>query len=658
VLTVQVVLHFSLASLFTYLLVRHLVRRAGLRLVAARFAGGVAALAFTYGGYLTSFPVQQLTILETAVWLPLVLLFVDRAAHSPRPFSQSILAGVALACGLLAGHPQTALYLVYTVAAYGLFVSRAVVPAHGRDGALHYVRRVGWVVGLPMVLGAGLAAVQLVPTIGFIARSTRAGLDFEAVSWGFPLVETLHLLYPGYFGGSPQYVGLLPMALVAAAVLVRRIRREVTFWGVLGLVALLLAFGRHTFLYSVAYLLAPGFGAVRDQERVIFLFSFSVSILAGYGATVLVQPLPRLVRRALDRYVRWLGWVVAGFVALTAIWYAGYVHGLQQGVEINLFEGVLRHHVLLLFCLGGALALFGLRRSAKVRRRWLVAGALGLIWLNLFTVNWRFNLGPHSGDGPFPETGLTAYLRAQPGTFRVSSAGLLPGGSSAGIAYELEDVTGNTPLLLDAFQRFEDEVGSWQRWQLLNVEYVLSDRELGGPGLAQVYEEGQVRVYRVADPLPRAWMVHHAEVADDRQVLGSLGSEGFDPRSIAYLAPESGQGPLSSGERGGTAAEVVEAWPGRLVVEFVAPDDGLLVISQPFYPGWRAELDGEPTMILRANYFLQGVLLDAGPHRVELQFRPSIVPMVISLLVLSGCVTALGLSWRRKASSEAMLPAA
>jgi hypothetical protein len=71
-LTAQVALHFSLASLFTYLFVRHLACRAGAQTPAARFAGAVAALTFTYAGYLTSFPVQQITILETAVWLPLI----------------------------------------------------------------------------------------------------------------------------------------------------------------------------------------------------------------------------------------------------------------------------------------------------------------------------------------------------------------------------------------------------------------------------------------------------------------------------------------------------------------------------------------------------------------------------------------------------------
>ena len=95
VLTMQIILHFSLASLFTYLFARHLTRRAGARIPAARFAGAVAALTFTYSGYLTSFPVQQLTILQTAIWLPLVLLFVDRAYHHPHPRPQILMAGLA-----------------------------------------------------------------------------------------------------------------------------------------------------------------------------------------------------------------------------------------------------------------------------------------------------------------------------------------------------------------------------------------------------------------------------------------------------------------------------------------------------------------------------------------------------------------------------------
>jgi hypothetical protein len=647
-LTAQVVFHFSLASLFTYLFVRHLARRAGARIPVARFAGAVGTLSFTYAGYLTSFPVQQLTILETAVWLPLVLLFLDRACHYARPLPQIVFAGLALACAFLAGHPQTAMYVVYTALAYGLFIQTL----RGSKTLRVYMLRVCYTVFLPLLLGAGLAAAQLGPTLAFIARSTRAGLDYQSVSWGFPLIELTDLLYPGYFGGSPQYVGILPPILAVAALFVKRARREIIFWIIFAMVALLLALGGHTFLYNVTYLFAPGFAAVRDQQRIIFLFSFAVSVLAGYGALVLVQPLERAARRGFRRFVRGLVWVGIAFTALTALWVLGYLQGLQQGVEVNLFEGVLRHHMLLLLILGGSAVLFALRLTGKAKRRGLMALALALIWLNLFTVNWQFNLADPVAGGPYPQTGLVAYLKGQPGTFRISSAGLLPGGSSAGVVYELEDITGNTPLRLGAFQQFEERVGSWRRWQLLNVGYVLSRDDIEGPGLEQVYEEGGVKAYRVGDPLPRAWLVHRTTIAGDDRAFDLLNAEDFDPRAVAVLAPEQGQPPVLESDQSGSAAQVVGVAPGRLVLDVSSPEEGMLVISQPFYPGWRAKVDGEWVPLYRVDYLLQGVLLGPGSHRVELSYHLSLLPAILSLVVLAACVVGLIIGSPRKSSSE------
>lgn len=656
-LTAQVVIHFALASLFTYLFVRSQARHAGARPAAARLAGAVAALAFTYGGYLTSFPVQQLTILETAVWLPLVLTFLDRASWHPRPLPQVLLAGGALALAFLAGHPQTAMYVAYATLAYALFLATRSRAPHGSEPEsrrpehatpftphlsrlTRYAARFAYLGLLPLAIGAGLAAVQLGPALAFIGRSTRAGLDYEAVAWGFPLAELTHLLYPGYFGGSPQYVGILTLVLAGAAIPLARLRRRTAFWLVVAGAALLVAFGGHTFLYSVAYLLLPGFGSVRNQERIIYLFGFALSVLAGYGALALVQPLARCQRKGLRSLARGLGWTLVAFLGLTALFYFGYLQGQQQGVAVNLFEGLLRHHVLLLLILGGGVLLFTLRLGGWRRRGGLAALALGLLWLNLFTVNWKYNLAPPTPGGPFPQTGLVTFLQAQPGVHRISSAGLLPGGASAGIVYELEDITGNTPLQLARFQQFEQGLGSWRRWQLLNVHYVLSDRDLDGPGLERVYEEEAVNVYQVRDPYPRAWMVHQTVTATGAEALALLDDEAFDPRAVAVLPPGA-QAP-AMGSEGGAAAtvQVVETRPGRLALEVSSGAGGLLVISQPFYPGWQARVDGQRQPVQRVDHLLQGLALEAGSHRVELDYRSSPLPGIVSLAVLAGCLAA------------------
>ena len=640
-LTTQVIFHFSLASLFTYLFMRRLALRSGARLPAARFAGAVAALTFTYAGYLTSFPVQQITILETAIWLPLVLLFLDRAFDPRHRWLEILPAAVALACALLAGHPQTALYVVYATLAYGAFLALSDQPsaASSRRSVASQAAHRGWPLAVLFVAAIALAAVQLWPTWQFIGSSTRAGLDYDTISAGFELHELTHLLYPGYFGGSPQYAGILPLILAGAALLIRPARRQVVFWLVVGGVALVLSFGMDTFLYNVAYLLAPGFSTVRNQERIIYLFSFAVSVLAGYGALALVLPISRPERRRLWRLGRGLGWALVILLGVAALFYAGYMQGLQEGVQINLFEGALRHHALLLMILAGSAALFALRLAGR-GRRWRIALALGLIWLNLFTVNWQYNLAELPSQQVFERTRLVDFLKQQGGTFRISSAGLLPGGPSAGAVYEIEDITANTPLRLEAFQRFEDQVGDWRRWQLLNVHYVLAKRDLDSQGLERLYEQDEVKVYRVSDPLPRAWIVYQAVVTGDDQALTMLNAADFDPRTVAAVAA-AGPTPALPDQGGpGEAATVIEAKPGRLVLNVTAGHDGLMVISQPFHAGWQAYVDGQKTLIYRADYILQCVPVSAGAHRVELSYRLPLLPTIVSLAT-AGCLAAL-----------------
>ena len=75
--------------------------------------------------------------------------------------------------------------------------------------------------------------------------------------------------------------------------------------------------------------------------------------------------------------------------------------------------------------------------------------------------------------------------------------------------------------------------------------------------------------------------------------------------------------------------------------------DGLLVVSQSFYPGWRATVDGEPVPIRRVDYLLQGIQVQAGSHRVELSYWLSPVPGIVSLAFLVACIAGILVKRRR-----------
>ncbi len=701
----QIIFHFSIAAVGAYLLGRYWGRRSGAGLKSARFMGVVLSLVFTYSGYLTGFPVQQLTILETAAWLPWLMWLLAKtldtvADAAPLRVSLGAAAwtGLVFALAILAGHPQTAMYLAYLSLAYTAFrvfsfgfqAARSAFRVPGSksrapNSIIHYslfTIHYSLFTVFALALGLLIAAAQILPTLEFIRRSLRAELSFEAVSAGLPLSELVSILYPGYFGGSPEYVGIFTLALIGAAVVAASasstlshsgatvlaekqktqtppagesadlhpssfilhpsFRRPVFFWLGVGLLAMLLAFGSNTFLYPLFYLFTPGFDAVRQQERIFLLYAFSAAVLSGYGALALSLPLSRSARQGWQKYQRALYRIGGAALALTGLYIYGATASAERGDAVNLFYGVLRHHIFGLIIFGGGLLLFALRPKRLWRRWWGMLLVSAWLTFNLFSVNWQFNLEKRPPGTPFTPDGVSQFLiehaANQPQPVRVASSGLLNGGNNAASVYGLEDITGNTPLQLADVAAFAEAMPSWRYWQLMNVLYVVDERDIDGPGLARRYEAEEVKVFEVGDPFPRARIVYNIIAGDDISVLARNET---DLKTTALVASAGGQ-PSAVSNQPPAAARVVESHPGLLVVEADVSAAGLLVLSNIYYPGWQAQLDGAPVEIHRVNGVFQGVRVPAGRHSVILRFEPASFKWGMRLS-LAGLILAAGL---------------
>lgn len=668
----QVILHFSLVAVGTFMFVRHIGLRYGMALRRARFGGVIAALVFTYSGYLTGFPVQQLTILEVSTWLPWLLwglsaafwrakdVTIQRQLTGRQQFLHSFVAGLrpagwaalAFALAILAGHPQTVLYIFYLTLAFTIFqafhtwwstpneISNRtdnITPAPPPPRSLNYllsplgIHFTLW--GVAILLGTAIVAAQLLPTLEFISHSVRADLSYQAVSAGLPLNELISILYPGFFGGSPEYVGIAPLVLIAIALILAKPRGMIFFWAGAGLISLLLAFGGHLFLYPLFYLLAPGFDAVRQQERAFLIYSFSAAMLAGYGAMILAGPLSKISRSTYILFERRLRIVAGVALGLTGFYIYGSATATARGDEVNLFFGVLRHHLFGLIFLGGMILLLSLRPRRSLHRPW----GMGLvaIWVafNLFTVNWRFNLATLVDVESFTPNNIVRFLQTNlhvqtladsltrplsPG--RIASGGLLPGGNSAASVYNLQDLTGNTPLQLARVDTFLRQIPAWRLWQLMNVRYILEQRDISNEALPLVFEEGELRVFEMGDPFERAWLVSDVEVVtDESQAIARLADDDFNLRQTAIV-----EAPLRTplGDASASTATVIDYSPTQLSIAVKATGMHLLVVSQIYYPGWHAEIDGQAAQLLQVNVVQQGVVIPAGEHLVRLTYWP------------------------------------
>jgi len=657
----QIIFHFVVAAIGCYLFARQVfVGTHSFRFTCSlrhcRFGAVVVAIVFTYSGYLTSFPVQQLTILAVSSWLPWILWACYKAVceASLRWVGGG---GLLFSLALLAGHPQTMLYLVYLSLAYTMFVSwqqfsrfQDSVSIQNDEDPIYFnkfaqVTKTVATTWLPMlILGCGIALPQLWSTAELISHSLRANLSYDDVSAGLPLNEAIAILYPGFFGGSAQYVGWAPLVLIIVVWVLHGQRPIIIFWSVIAGISLILAFGKNSFLYSLFYLFVPGFEAVRQQNRAFLLFSFSLAMLAGYGAIILTSPMKHTIRVRYSRFlVRFQHVTLIALIGTVLLIY-GSTQATALNQEVNLFYGLLWHHLLGLIMLGGMGILLLFRQQRWLRQTWGMMLLASWLIFNLFTINWQYNL--EEPNRPFKQTDSVQFLQYQAHQQRISSAGFLSGGHSAAAVYGLQDLTGNTPLQLARMHQFMETMQSWRMWQLLNVRYIIDSRDLSSKGLALQFSEENLKIYEILDPFPRAWFVEMVEViSDDSLAINRLSEDAFNLRRQAVVDTAL---PISLEKHTATIHQIEQVNSTYLQLNVSAEGSSLLILSQTYYPGWQAYLNNQPVPLYRVNVVQQGVIIPAGYHEVELRFEPSSfwwgsIGTIVALLICVGLIINLNI---------------
>ncbi len=694
-LYLQVALHLFLAGAFTYALAR---RRLG-----HRWAALLAAVVFACGGYLTSYPPLQLAVLQTDAWLPLLLLLIDLVVVETRRVETRrvetrhgaslrgiLLAGLVWAMVLLAGHPQSAMYVGYAALAWGIY--RA------------WRERIGWwrggvIVAVSALIGLLLAAAQWLPSIEYARLSVRAAASYDKLAHGFPFRDLLSLVLPGIVSlWSPLYVGILPLALALYA-LVRSWRAyDTAFWAALGGVSLLLSFGGGLFVYPLFYWAAPGFNIFQGQERAAFLVAFALAMLAGAGLALslsdplslwerdgvrvlergedsktLTQPLPGgegpdLSFSAALRLCVALLLIGLGIAVVSGVW---AVRGPVAGGGRDELWALAQAGAWL--CLFAALAFAWLRWPAQ--RAWWPLLAVALVAVDLGRVALPLLAGPvPPADLGYPAV-LVGPLR-DAGTVRVENEYRLP--ANYGVLHRVEDTWGASPLRTQRYADFYAAVPPERRRRLLNVGYFLTWHD-DVPNMKEVANLPVVNSTTGAketsyllqiDPGPRAWLVGNVEVVDDAEALARLADPAFDPWQTALVAPESGTvlatdgaringwsqiaGMLARGEpiRSSVTPSVArmqptyrQVAPGHVVVDVNTDAPALLAVSEVWYPGWQAAVDGAPVPLLRAYDTLMAVPVPAGAHTVELRFDPPLVKVGLAVSGITLALVVLGLAW-------------
>ena len=654
--------HFMIAAIFGFLLGRKLKLSVGAALVSA--------LSFTFSSFMVT-RFGQPTLISTASWLPAVVYFGEHLAEAPS-LRRAGLFGLVLSLCILAGFPQLVFFVFYTVFTYIVLRILLVGPSSKRLRAATLFLVLGSIVTAALV-----CAFQLLPTYELSTFSYRKVLPYNMIlSSAHHKFVALKYFIPDILGdplemgviskalttvehgprfaqnyvSTTGYIGILPLLLGILAL--TKPNRRLAPFGVLALVALLAVFGSP--LLRIFYHTLPGFNFSRI-DRVVVVFMFSFSVLAGYGFD-----LARSMRARGRMIMCGAGFMV--FAALLALWLRQTGLGLvlkEAGTNLALDDylayasGKILAFLVMAALSGTLLVLMGLKWLSP--RTFFVA-ALAILLADVLPNSHKFKVSQPE-DRVLPKSSFVDDLVRDEGIWRVAKFGgdILPsntatiigiddmhGYDALNVRYYIEALGAIDSSMVSvsnaALRRRVGPIGSREALEsrvldLLNVKYVLSvvKGEATRP---------EARALLNSDFLPRAYLVERPHLfATYDDVLAYMKTRRFDPRREVLLKAEDGEelrgasGGEGSGDMPGSPAdslggamfgraEIAENDPNRITIRVEAPRRGYLFLSDVFYPGWRSYVDGKETGILRADYAFRAVAIEPGSHTVRMTYRP------------------------------------
>jgi uncharacterized membrane protein YfhO len=154
----------------------------------------------------------------------------------------------------------------------------------------------------------------------------------------------------------------------------------------------------------------------------------------------------------------------------------------------------------------------------------------------------------------------------------------------------------------------------------------------------RVYLDDDVAIYRNPTPYPRAYFVSNVSVVRNPQtVLNVIKQPGFVPLQQAVVEGGISDQQVVRLSRGGPATVDVErVSPNELRLHVKTEAERFLVLSEMWFPGWYAQINGQDLPIHRTNYLLRGLAVPAGTYTITMQYRPTsaLVGLAITLTTL------------------------
>jgi hypothetical protein len=639
--------------------------------------------------------------LANSIYLPLMLIFVSEIFKTNK-FKWVFALSLSFAIPLLAGWVQALVYCAYVLAAFS--VALAIRMYVKKQASTARIMR-----AFPLLLFSGVifllvTAAQTFPVVELGRQGTRSFEPlsgamvtiFNTACYGpyrmiFDMVNANGARLPYYL-----YMGVLPLILSVCSFFETRRRFYVFFLWAIAFFSLIFSMGPQTPLFGLAYRL-PLLGMFRAPFRILTVYAFAISVLCGIGLDFLLKKIGSVKEKR--SYFPLLILLGLSFLAFLAF-YAWPNANPRKSQVIELLCAALRwKYYLLVFSLFLTIAVVAPIKE-KAARLLVALGCIAIIFLDLYKVQYQYYLPDL--NTPLFSRNAAALQKLRDLTIRDNSRAFIVSewddyslsqkqGLFSGFPL-INDYENMNPLIYNnfvtylfgrtnfLFQQFftgsynlDEELTRPKLLNYMSTKYILINRkylETNKRNAAEnygrlkefcssIYIDPNNEILLNPEALPRAYVVnrYHGE-SDDQKALETLDSEKFSARDEVVLSgrKEFDFAPLSC-----TEADVAfeKSEPEHVIISADLNGNGLLVLTDQFYPGWSASIDGNPTEIYRANYLFRCVEVPAGQHRITFDYRPKSFFMgtvfsgvAIAIIVLTSLLSAFVGRKRRMRAQE------
>lgn len=623
----------------------------------------IGSLAFMFCGFITTW-MAYATLGYAILFLPLALFAIEKFYQTQKNRFLILLA-FSFPLSFFSGHFQISIYFFLFVIVYSVF-------------KLYQTRNVlnTLYLALYILLGLALSLPQLLPSIESYSQSLRSGLfeKTEVIPWGYlsTFIAPDFLGNPvtrndwfGHYAEWNAYIGLIPLMLACYSLFKNR-TKEIIFFAIMAVLAILFSF-QTPFLDALVFLKIPVL-STSAASRIIVLFSFSVAVLAGFGFDKLFVDIKSKNIKII------FGWLTF-FVLIFAILWSVVIFKLfipADRIIVARQNLLLPTALLFIAWIVSTLSLLVIHFKKKSLIKIFIAILVIAVAFDLLRfVNKWMPFDPRSLM--FPKISVADQFKKISDFERVLSNM----GGEGTIYYRLPSLEGYDTLYIDRYGEFvaslnfgdlqtssrttvsfpKNGLYTAKAINLLGVKYVVHKIADGhavwafpfwnykSGTFSLIYDDGTYQIFQNNDVFPRAFLVNRFVIENNPQkILNTMFSSNFDLRHEVVL-----ENVLNQKLAGEGSVTVAHYSPDEIKINTNSTGNNLLFLSDSYYPGWQAYVDGKSIPIYRADFSFRAVAVPKGRHLVEFIYQPlsftiGVFAAVASLVI----ILVLGVAIKRR----------